>query len=590
MEAEAGGRSSTWRKLLLLLNCLLLIVGNCGGPLILRLYFIKGGKRIWLSSLLQTAGFPVILIPLTIAYACRRRSASTRLVFMNRRVFLASVIIGVIAGGANYFYSYGLAQLPVSTSSLIVATQLAFTAAFAFLLVRQRFTAYSVNAVVLLTVGAAVLGINSSGDRPAGVTGKEYALGFALTVAGAALGGFMLPLVELTYAKAKQAVTYTLVLEIQMMMCVFATAFCSVGMLINNDFQAIPREAKQYELGETKYYLVLFWTTIIQQCFFLGCIGVVFYASSLLSSIVITVSLPITMLLAVVLYHEKFHPKKGVALFLSLWGFTSYFFGEIKQKRVKINNVDLQGGEQYKWGKVMNSREITLLSAVAVLGAVTSAISVSLFFNFRSPKKRCSENGVEEKKSALQSPFDPAKRKGSHGINKVIVLRQEIKHELQQKYLSWDDYFMAIAFLSAERSKDPNRQVGACLVSEKGIILGIGYNGFPRGCSDDKLPWSKKSKNGDPLETKYPYVCHAEVNAILNTNHASAAGQRLYVTMFPCNECAKIIIQSGVAEVIYYVEKRLENPDAAYVASHKLLSMAGKETSAADGTDPDQIR
>ncbi|KAL2253947.1 UNVERIFIED_CONTAM: Deoxycytidylate deaminase [Sesamum indicum] len=240
----------------------------------------------------------------------------------------------------------------------------------------------------------------------------------------------------------------------------------------------------------------------------------------------------------------------------------------------------------------MNSREITLLFAAAGLGAVTSAISVSLFFNFRSPKKRCSENGVEEKKSALQSPFDPAKRKGSHGISysNAVVLRQEIKHELQQKYLSWDDYFMAIAFLSAERSKDPNRQVGACLVSEKGIILGIGYNGFPRGCSDDKLPWSKLQLIIFFLAVSCSYVCHAEVNAILNTNHASAAGQRLYVTMFPCNECAKIIIQSGVVEVIYYVEKRLENPDAAYVASRKLLSMAGKETSAADGTDPDQIR
>ncbi|XAR67895.1 dCMP deaminase [Bertholletia excelsa] len=134
---------------------------------------------------------------------------------------------------------------------------------------------------------------------------------------------------------------------------------------------------------------------------------------------------------------------------------------------------------------------------------------------------------------------------------------------------------MAIAFLSAERSKDPNRQVGACLVSQNGIILGIGYNGFPRGCSDDELPWSKKSKSGNPLDTKYPYVCHAEVNAILNTNHASAAGQRLYVTMFPCNECAKIIIQSGVSEVIYFVEKRLNNSDTAYVASHKLLAMAG---------------
>eukprot|EP00249_Psilotum_nudum_P008801 c21514_g1_i2 orf=574-1476(-) len=146
----------------------------------------------------------------------------------------------------------------------------------------------------------------------------------------------------------------------------------------------------------------------------------------------------------------------------------------------------------------------------------------------------------------------------------------------RKSYLSWDDYFMAIAFLSAERSKDPNRQVGACLVSQDRVILGIGYNGFPRGCSDDELPWAKMSANGDPLQTKYPYVCHAEVNAILNKNHASAAGQRLYVTMFPCNECAKIIIQAGVAEVVYYIDKiRNTASDSAYVASRRLLSLAG---------------
>ncbi|XP_043723398.1 deoxycytidylate deaminase [Telopea speciosissima] len=204
----------------------------------------------------------------------------------------------------------------------------------------------------------------------------------------------------------------------------------------------------------------------------------------------------------------------------------------------------------------MNSKEIALVSAATIFGAVASAIAIRFFFN---PKKHLSRivsapNGVIAEKSQSQSPFDPSKRKG---------------------YLSWDDYFMAIAFLSAERSKDPNRQVGACLVSQNGVILGIGYNGFPRGCSDDKLPWAKKSMTGDPLETKYPYVCHAEVNAILNTNHATAAGQRLYVTMFPCNECAKIIIQSGVSEVIYFVEKRLNGSETAYTASHRLLSMAG---------------
>ncbi|KAG0561770.1 hypothetical protein KC19_9G090500 [Ceratodon purpureus] len=157
-------------------------------------------------------------------------------------------------------------------------------------------------------------------------------------------------------------------------------------------------------------------------------------------------------------------------------------------------------------------------------------------------------------------PYNPSKRKG---------------------YMSWDDYFMAIAFLSAKRSKDPNRQVGACIVSQDRVILGIGYNGFPRGCSDDNLPWAKKSATGDPLQTKYPYVCHAEVNAILNKNHASASGQRLYVTLFPCNECAKIIIQAGIAEVVYFTDKgpHVENDpggtEPAYIASRRLLSMAG---------------
>ncbi|KAK2409389.1 deoxycytidylate deaminase [Trifolium repens] len=201
----------------------------------------------------------------------------------------------------------------------------------------------------------------------------------------------------------------------------------------------------------------------------------------------------------------------------------------------------------------MNSREVTLVATATAFGALASAIALRFFYRSQTnpSKSNTSQNGTV---SSSGDPFDPSKRK---------------------VYLSWDDYFMAIAFLSAERSKDPNRQVGACLVSQDGIILGIGYNGFPRGCSDDKLPWAKKSRTGNPLETKYPYVCHAEVNAILNTNHASAAGQRLYVTMFPCNECAKIIIQSGVSEIIYFVEKRLENSDVAYAASHKLLSLAG---------------
>ncbi|XP_073146509.1 purine permease 3-like [Henckelia pumila] len=336
MEVEATTTTTTTKRIFLIINCIILSIGNCGGPLIMRLYFIHGGKRIWFSSWLEIGGWPILLIPLLVSYVLRRRSnPSAELFFMKPRVFWAAAVIGTLTGFDDYLYAYGVAKLPVSTSSLLIATQLAFTAAFAFLLVKQKFTAYSINAVVLLTVGAVVLGLHASGDRPQGESDKQYFVGFFMTLGAAALYGLILPLVELMYFKARQAMalTYTLVLEIQMVMCIFATAFCTVGMLINKDFQAIPREAKEYELGEAKYYLVVIWSAIIWQCFLLGAIGIIFYSSSLLSGIVITVFLPVTELLAVILFHEKFQAEKGVSLFLSLWGFISYFLGE----KVKIS-------------------------------------------------------------------------------------------------------------------------------------------------------------------------------------------------------------------------------------------------------------
>jgi dCMP deaminase len=138
-------------------------------------------------------------------------------------------------------------------------------------------------------------------------------------------------------------------------------------------------------------------------------------------------------------------------------------------------------------------------------------------------------------------------------------------------YLSWDDYFMAVAQLSALRSKDPNTQVGACIVNKKKRIIGIGYNGFPTGCSDDQLPWERE---GAFLETKYPYVCHAEMNAISNSsNKPELEGATMYVSLFPCNECAKLIVQVGIKEVVFLSDKYHETD--IMVASRKILDMAG---------------
>ena len=118
----------------------------------------------------------------------------------------------------------------------------------------------------------------------------------------------------------------------------------------------------------------------------------------------------------------------------------------------------------------------------------------------------------------------------------------------RENYLSWDEYFMGVALLSAQRSKDPNTQVGACIADPHNKIVGVGYNGLPTGCPDDDYPWDRK---GDFLDTKYPYMCHAELNAVINKITTDLYNCRIYVALFPCNECAKVIIQAGINEVIY---------------------------------------
>ena len=138
-------------------------------------------------------------------------------------------------------------------------------------------------------------------------------------------------------------------------------------------------------------------------------------------------------------------------------------------------------------------------------------------------------------------------------------------------YISWDEYFIGIAMLAAKRSKDPNTQVGACIVSQDNIIISTGYNGMPKGCSDDEFPWERSGAND--AQTKYPYVVHAELNAILNANGRDLRGSRIYVALFPCNECAKAIIQSGITEVRYLSDKY--NDTMLNLVSKRMLDAAG---------------
>lgn len=140
----------------------------------------------------------------------------------------------------------------------------------------------------------------------------------------------------------------------------------------------------------------------------------------------------------------------------------------------------------------------------------------------------------------------------------------------RENYISWDEYFMGVAHLSGMRSKDPSTQVGACIVSSDNKILSMGYNGFPMGCSDDVFPWERE---GEELDTKYPFVTHSELNAILNYRGGSLEGTKIYVSLFPCNECAKAIIQSGIRTVVYDSDKYEGTPGNR--ASKKMFDAAG---------------
>ena len=147
-----------------------------------------------------------------------------------------------------------------------------------------------------------------------------------------------------------------------------------------------------------------------------------------------------------------------------------------------------------------------------------------------------------------------------------------MKIRKREDYISWDEYFMGVSILSGLRSKDPNTQVGCCIVGKDHRILSMGYNGFPNGCSDENFPWARE---GDELETKYPYVTHSELNAILNYRGGNLEGTTLYVSLFPCNECAKAIIQAGIRTVVYDSDKYDGTP--SNTAAKKMFEAAGIE-------------
>jgi drug/metabolite transporter (DMT)-like permease len=322
--------------------CLVLL--GAGGPLLLRVYFVHGGRRLWLSTLSQLSGWPLLVPPICVSlFRSRREGIADRL--LPARLVAAVAFLGGLFAVACFVYSLGAQALPVSTSSLLLATQLAFNAVFAFLLAGLRFTPFSANAVVLLTIGPAVLGVGPRSGRPAGESSRTYWTGFCEAIAAAALAGLVLPLVEVAmarYGRRTGPPPYVTVMQMQVVMGAAGTMVCLLGMAVKGDFQAMPREAAEFGLGETKYCLVLIFEAVSWQLFNLGIMGLIVCVSSLLAGVMIAVLLPLSEVLAVIFLREKFDGTKGIALVLSLWGFASYLYGEDAQRKLEAKKVAQQ--------------------------------------------------------------------------------------------------------------------------------------------------------------------------------------------------------------------------------------------------------
>ncbi|KAH9321286.1 hypothetical protein KI387_015925 [Taxus chinensis] len=325
-------KKSLIHKIVLMLNSAAVCFGSVAGVLLLRVYYHHGGKTIWLTAFVQTAPFPLLILPIWISSSRKQASSDS---YVTPKLFLACVLLGVLIGMDNVCYTWVFSYLPMSTLALLSASQLAFNAAFAFLLVHQKFTPYSINAVILLTASPVLLAFQSSSDKIKDVTTGQYWEGIIITILAAAMYGINLPLIELLHKKTMRRVTNLLAMEMHLIASFSATVVCGIGMIINNDLQAMAREARASDAGEFNYYMVHVARAICWQLYYFGVFRVIFFTSALFTSSLLAVSIPVSNLAGVILFQDKINGKKVMALVMALWGFASFLYGEHETSKLQ---------------------------------------------------------------------------------------------------------------------------------------------------------------------------------------------------------------------------------------------------------------
>lgn len=296
-----------------------------------RLYYAEGGKSKWMAGLVQPAGFP-ILLPLYLISAPENIPTSYNSNLHERPPSFLTIIsvyvsLGILQAAISLMYSFGYLYLPVSTYSLICATQLAFNALFSFFLNSLKFDPYIINSLVLLTISSILLAFNNDESTESSDASKgKYAIGFICTVGGSAGYGLILSLTQLFFERVFKKETFTVVLDMIIYPSLVSTCIILVGLFASGESEGLSGEMEEFKLGKVSYLMTLIWTAIGWQVFSIGATGLIFDVSSLFSNVISTLGLPFVPVLAVIIFHEKMSGLKVIAMVLAIWGFLSYFY------------------------------------------------------------------------------------------------------------------------------------------------------------------------------------------------------------------------------------------------------------------------
>lgn len=308
-----------------------LLSGQSAATLLGRLYFERGGNSKWMATLVQTVGFPILIPYYFYVTLISPKPKPTKESQRPSKLLVASIYValGLIIGADCYLYSVGLMYIPVSTYSLICASQLAFNALFSYFLNSQKFTPFIVNSLFLLTLSSVLLVFGAAGDDESGsrhVSRAQYVIGFACTVGASAGYGLVLSLTQFFIDKVLKRDDFRVVMDMILWPSLVASVATLVGLFASGDWAGLGREMGSFRPGEVSYVMNLAWTAVTWQVYSVGMVGLIIEVSSLFSNVIGVLGLPIVPVFAVLLFGEKMDGVKAVAMVLAVWGFASYAY------------------------------------------------------------------------------------------------------------------------------------------------------------------------------------------------------------------------------------------------------------------------